>query len=94
MRHFLFAVDGADLVQVVDGGRQATVHAEHLLVNDGRQAEVVKNVGAIAPDIHAAVFTKALVVEAIYLCDLTALVVASDQGYPVWVAHLRNHSLV
>ncbi len=32
MRHFLFPVDGADLVQSLDGGRQAAVNTEDLRV--------------------------------------------------------------
>lgn len=62
----------------------------HLAVNDGRQAEVVKDLGAVAPHGHRAIFAQALVVEAVDLGDLAALVVASDQGDSVRIADLQG----
>lgn len=50
----------------------------HLAVDDGGEAEVVEDLGAVAPDGDGAVLAQALVVEAVDLRDLTALVVAPD----------------
>ena len=64
-------------------------HAEDLVLNERRQTQVVKDVRAVAPDIKRAVLPQALIVEPVHLGDLPALVVASDEGYPVRVSHLR-----
>ena len=36
VRHLLLSADGTDLVQCVDCRREAAVHAEHFIVDDGR----------------------------------------------------------
>ena len=46
MGNLLLPVDGPDLVKSVDGRGQTTVDTEDLIVNDGREAEVVKNLAA------------------------------------------------
>mmetsp|Transcript_111600 Transcript_111600/g.326405 ORF Transcript_111600/g.326405 Transcript_111600/m.326405 type:complete len:216 (-) Transcript_111600:149-796(-) len=89
VRDLLLAVDAADVVQRVDGRGEAAVDAEDALVDEGRQAEVVEDLGAVAPDVDAAVLTQALVVEAVDLRDLPALVVASDERDPVCIPHLE-----
>lgn len=61
----------------------------YLAIDDGRQAEVVKDLCAVAPHSHRAVFTQTLVIEAIDLGDLAALVVAPDQGDAVRIANLE-----
>lgn len=38
VRHFLFPIDGSDLVQSLDGGREATVHTENLQRKEGPQS--------------------------------------------------------
>lgn len=62
----------------------------HLAIDDGRQAEVVKDLGAVAPHGHRAIFAQALVIEAVDLGDLAALMVASDQGDSVRIADLQG----
>ena len=41
MGHLLFSVDGADLVDGLDGGRKATVHTKDSVVDHSRQTEAV-----------------------------------------------------
>ena len=43
------------------------MNTEDLVVNNGREREEVKHLGAVLPDIRRAVFPQALVVEAIDL---------------------------
>jgi hypothetical protein len=64
------------------------VYAEHLVVDNGRQTEVVEDLRAIPPDIYGAVFLEAFVVEAVYLGDLPGLVVSANQGNPIRIPHL------
>lgn len=61
----------------------------YLAIDDGRQAEVVKDLSAVAPHGHRAIFAQALVIKAVDLGDLTALVVAPDQGDSVRIANLQ-----
>ena len=81
------------LVKGVDGGREASVHAEDLVVDHRRQTEVVEDLGAVAPHVHRAVLPQTLVVEAVDLRDLPRLVVAADEGNAVGITHLQ-HTLV
>ncbi len=67
VRDLDFAVDGADLVEGVDGWREAAVHAEDGVVDERRETQIVENLRAILPHIHRAVLPKALVVEPIHL---------------------------
>ena len=62
----------------------------YLSVDDGGQAEVVKDLSAISPDRDAAVLPETLVVKSVHLSDLTGLVVPTDQGYPVRVPNLAK----
>lgn len=65
-------------------------HASHLAINNSREGQVVEDLSTVSPDGDWAVLAEALVVEAVDLGDLPRLVVSPDQGYPVWVTHLRN----
>lgn len=61
----------------------------YLAIDDGRQAEVVKDLSAVAPHGHRAVLAQTLVIKAVDLGDLTAFVVAPDQGDAVRIANLE-----
>ncbi len=89
MGHLLLPVNCSDLVKRLDAGREAAMDTENAPVNDGWQAEVVKDFCAIAPHCDAAIFSKTLIVEPIDLCDLSRFVVAPDQCYPVWISDLK-----
>ena len=66
---------------------------QYLSVDDGRETEIVENFCAVPPDGDAAVLAQALVVEAVHLSDLTGLVVAANQGYPVGITNLKQIKL-
>ena len=53
------------------------MEAENLVVNQGSQRQIVKEVREKLPDICIAVFPKTLVVKTIYLCNLTRFVVTT-----------------
>lgn len=90
MRHLLLSVNGPDLVQGLDAGAQAAVHAEDLSVNDGGEGEVVEDLCAVSPHRDASVLPETLVIEPVHLGDLPGLVVAADQVDSIWVAHLER----
>ena len=90
VRHFLLPVYGPDLIERLNGRREAAVNAEDLAVDDGREREIVEDFRAVAPDGDGAVFAQALVVEAVDLSDLTRLVVAPNQHDAVRVADFER----
>ena len=66
------------------------MHGEDLVLDDGREAQVVEDLGAVPPHVDRSVLAEALVVEAVDLGDLPALVVAPDEGDAIGVAHLEG----
>lgn len=88
MRHLNLAVNGADLVQRIDGRRQPAMDAEQLIVNERRQAKIVKDLCAVLPNVLRAVLFHTLVIEAVDLGDLSALMVAADQRHAMRVSYL------
>ena len=47
MGHLLLPVDDADLIEGVDARAQSAVDGEDLVLDDGRKAEIVKNLRAV-----------------------------------------------
>mmetsp|Transcript_27977 Transcript_27977/g.56335 ORF Transcript_27977/g.56335 Transcript_27977/m.56335 type:complete len:299 (-) Transcript_27977:449-1345(-) len=70
VRRLLHTHQVLDLVDCVERGRQAAVHAEHHVVDDRTQAEHVEDVDAPLPHRRRTVLFEALVVEAVNLGDL------------------------
>lgn len=64
------------------------MEAEDLIFDDGSQGQVVKQLSELLPDICVAVFTQAFIIETIYLCDLSRLVVASENSDSILEANL------
>jgi len=52
VRNLHLSIDHPDLVQRGYVRRQTTVHAKHLVVDDGAQTEIVKDICAQLPHIH------------------------------------------
>mmetsp|Transcript_39431 Transcript_39431/g.127608 ORF Transcript_39431/g.127608 Transcript_39431/m.127608 type:complete len:282 (-) Transcript_39431:86-931(-) len=90
VRDLLLPVDDADLVEGVDGGGEAAVHAEDLVLDQRRERQVVEDLCAVPPDVDRAVLAQALVVKAVHLRDLPRLVVAPQQRDPVRPAGLEQ----
>lgn len=88
--HLLDPVKGADVVERVDAGRQASVQAEDLVVDEGCEGQVVEEIGEVLPHVCVAVFPEALVVEAVDLGDLARLVVAAEDSDAPGVADLQG----
>lgn len=84
----LQAVEGSDVVEGVDGGAESAVQAEDLPVHQRGQGQKVEQVGEMLPYRRVAVFTKALVVEPVYLGDLPGLVVTAEDCYSLPVSNL------
>jgi hypothetical protein len=87
---FLDSVERSDVVERVDGGAQTAVEAEDLVVDEGREGEVVEEIGEVLPDVRVAVFAQAFVIEAVDLGDLAGLVVAAEDGDSLWEADFES----
>jgi len=90
VRHLLDAVELADIIERVDAGTEAAVQTKDLVIDERRQGQVVKEIREEFPHVCVAVLAQALIVEAVYLRDLTALVVAAEDGDAAWVANLEG----
>lgn len=64
--------------------------AEYLLVYDSGKREIVEDIRAVLPDVQAAVFSEAFVVEAVDLSYLAGLMVPSQQGYSALVTDFQR----
>jgi len=82
--------DVADLLERVQFGGESAVHAEDLLVNDGRDGQVVEQVGEEFPQLDV-VSAFALVLEALDTVDARTLVVATQQEEVFGVLALLGH---
>lgn len=88
VRDFLETVEGSDVVESVDGGRQSTVEAKDLAVNQGRQRQVVEEVRKVLPHIGVAILPQTFVVETVDLSDLPGFVVTSKDRNSLPVPNL------
>ena len=66
------------------------MEAEDLIVNEGGQGQVVKQIGEIFPDVCIAVLAQAFVIEAIDLGDLSRLVIATKNGDAAGISDLES----
>lgn len=80
MRHLLYPIQRADIVQRINTRTQPTVQAEDLVLNQCSEGQEIEQVGEELPDVGVAVFAEALVVEAVDLGDLAGFVVAAEDG--------------
>lgn len=63
---------------------------EDLVVDEGGEGKIVEEVCEVLPNVGVAVFSKALVIEAIDLCNLARLVVAAEDGDALGVSNLEG----
>ena len=65
------------------------MYTEDLVVNKGRETEVVEDLCTVPPHIHGSIFPQAFIIESIYLCDLSAFMIPTNQCDAVWISHLN-----
>lgn len=93
VRYFLKTIERSDVIERVNGGREAAVQTEDLTVDERRQWQVVEKVGKVFPNVGVAVLSQALVVKAVDLCDLPRLVITSQNCDSFTVAHLDKDTI-
>lgn len=62
----------------------------HLRVYQGCEGEIIEQVCEVLPNIGVTIFPEALVIEAVHLCDLSALVVPSEDCDALSEAYLKQ----
>lgn len=69
MGRLLNAVKLSDLVKSVDGGGQAAMQAEDLILDHRGQGQIVEEFSKLFPNVSVSVLAQTFVVESIYLGD-------------------------
>ena len=90
MWYLLYPIESSDVVQGINTRAQTTMEAEDLILDEGGQRQKVEEVGEVLPDVRITIFSKALIVEAVNLSDLTGLVVAAEDGDARRVANFEG----
>lgn len=67
------------------------METEYLVFNESSKGKVIEEIRKIFPNIGVAIFTQTLIIESIYLRDLSGLVVSSENRYALRVADLQAH---
>lgn len=62
----------------------------YLCVYEGCKRKVVKEVGEIFPNICISIFSQALVIKAVNLCDLSAFMISTEDGDSLSISNLDN----
>jgi hypothetical protein len=88
VRYFLNSKNLIDVLDLVEGRRQAAMDSKDFLVDDGSNGQVVKNISVKLPHFGVSILGLTLSVEAINLSDLSRLMVSSDQADPLGVPEL------
>ena len=57
--------------------------------NDGPQRQKIEGIVEVPPDIRVAIFTSHFVKETVDGGSITALMIASQQRYFIWMLHLQ-----
>ena len=86
----LLPIDDAYLIERVDARAQSAMDREYAILDNRAQAQVIEYLRAVSPYVDAAVLTKALVVEAVYLRDLSTLVIAPYQRDAIGITYLER----
>lgn len=79
-----------DVVEGIDSRGESSVKAEEFGVNEGGEWQVRENVSKPLPDVIVAVFLQAFIVKAIDFIDFLALMVASQDGEPIFISALQS----
>lgn len=90
VRHLDDAIDGADLVESLQTGRQTSVKTEDFILDDSCERQVVEQVGQVFPDVRVSVLANAFIVEAIHLRNLSTFVVTAQDGDAFFEADLQT----
>ena len=90
VRNFLKSFKGANVVECLNGGRESSVKAEELVLYYCGQGKKIEELSQAFPDVAVPVLSAALVIEPVDLGDLTGFVIASQNGYSIFVSDFER----
>jgi hypothetical protein len=86
----LYPIERSDVIQRIDAWGETTVKTEDLVVDQSGKREVVEKICEVFPNVGIAILSKALIIEAVHLSDLTGLVVATKDRDALGVSDLES----
>ena len=89
MWHLLYSVQVLDLVKRLKRWRQPSMQWEYLILNYSSQGQLIKELGEVLPHVSIAILALTLIIKAINLCDLSTLVITSQDSNPVSVSNFQ-----
>lgn len=66
------------------------MEAENLILDDSSERQVIEELGELLPNVCVAILSQTFIIETIHLCDLSALVIASEDGDSILITHLKG----
>jgi hypothetical protein len=89
MRNFHSSVNKSNLIDGLDLWGKSSMDAEDFAFNNSSNTKIVEHFSAILPWVCISVLSNGLIVETIYGCDLSGLVVTSQESDVSWVLQLK-----
>lgn len=89
MRNLHTPVDQANLVEGLDLGRETTMDAEDLALNDSTNAEVIENLSAVLPGVDVTILAHSLLIKTVDAGDAASLVITTEKCDAVGVLQLE-----
>lgn len=91
VRSLLHSIELSDLIEGINTWGESTMEAEDLVLDDSCEWEVIKELCELFPYVSVTVLSQAFIIEAINLCDLSALVVTSKDSESIFKADLEGN---
>jgi hypothetical protein len=57
VRHLLDTIEGTDVVEGINAGRQPSVQAEDLIIDQRSKREIVEEICKVLPDVRVAILS-------------------------------------
>mmetsp|Transcript_8049 Transcript_8049/g.11946 ORF Transcript_8049/g.11946 Transcript_8049/m.11946 type:complete len:247 (+) Transcript_8049:462-1202(+) len=89
--NFLHTIQFPRVVKGVNRGTKTAVKAEYLIRNDSCHWKIVKCVRKVLPYVGVTIFSKTFIIKSIYLSNLPALMISSQNCNTMSVSHLQGH---
>jgi len=65
------------------------MQAENLVFDKSGERKIVEEIREVLPNIGISIFAQTLIVEAVYLSNLTRLVITAENSYSLWITDLK-----
>lgn len=90
VRNLLYPIQITRVIERVNGGRKSAMQAEYAIRYHCRHGQIVKGIRKVLPDVGVSVLSKALIVKAIDLGNLTTLVVPTENCDATSVSYFQS----